>query len=214
MKIIRQGLYAKYGKRVLDVVFSVTGLLLLLPFFVLVAACIKFASRGPVFYCQMRVGKDGRQFRVVKFRSMDSFASEMPAGITISGDKRVTSVGRILRRYKIDELPQLWNVLCGEMSLVGPRPELAKYVEAYSPDQRLVLCVRPGITDPASLAYRHEEEILSRCENPEHVYLKQILPDKLARNLAYIQDISLQADLHIIFATIGRSFLSFDSAPQ
>jgi lipopolysaccharide/colanic/teichoic acid biosynthesis glycosyltransferase len=213
IETLPQGLYAKHGKRVLDFVSSAAALLLLLPLFALVAVCIKLTSRGPVFYRQMRLGRDG-QFPIVKFRSMDNLASEMPPGITVSGDKRITTVGRILRRYKIDELPQLWNVLRGDMSLVGPRPELPKYVEAYSPEQELVLCVRPGITDPASLAYRHEEDILSRCEDPEQVYRTQILPDKLARNLSYIRNISFWTDLHIIFATMGRSFLFVKSTPQ
>jgi len=167
-----------------------------------------------VAYRQTRVGKDGREFDILKFRSMDAIASDMPPGITVSGDRRITRVGRVLRRYKIDEFPQLCNVFRGDRSLVGPRPELPRYVEAYSPEQRLVLRVRPWITDPASLAYRHEEEILSRCEDPEQVYLKQILPDKLTRNLAYIQNISLLADLQIIFMTIGRSFLFVERAPH
>ena len=138
----------------------------------------------------------------------------MSPGITISGDKRISRVGGFLRRYKIDELPQLWNVLRGEMSLVGPRPELSKYVENYSPEQKRVLCVRPGITDPASLAYRKEEDILSRCEDPEWAYRTVILPDKLAQNLKYIQNISFRSDLRIIFATVSRSFLLVENSPR
>jgi lipopolysaccharide/colanic/teichoic acid biosynthesis glycosyltransferase len=203
----RQGFYPRCGKRMMDAVCSALGLLVLLPLFAVVALCIKATSRGAVFYRQMRIGRNGRPFRIVKFRSMDDLASRMPAGITVSGDKRVTKVGRILRRHKVDELPQLWNVLRGEMSLVGPRPELPKYVASYSPNQMSVLVVRPGITDPASLIYRHEEEILLRHENPEQVYRDRILPDKLARNLSYIQNISFRSDLRIILATIGRSFL-------
>jgi len=209
-----QGFYVKHGKRVLDCVSSATGLLLLLPVFALVAVSIKLTSRGPVFYRQMRVGKNGHPFSIVKFRSMNGAASEMSSGITVSGDKRITLVGRFLRRYKIDELPQLWNVFRGDMSLVGPRPELPKYVEDYSPEQKLVLSVRPGITDPASLAYRNEEEILSPCEDPERVYRMEILPDKLAKNLKYIRNISFRTDLHIIFATVSRSFLLVESSPQ
>jgi lipopolysaccharide/colanic/teichoic acid biosynthesis glycosyltransferase len=209
-----QGFYVKHGKRVLDCISSATGLLVLLPLFALVAVCIKLTSRGPVFYRQMRVGKDGHPFHIVKFRSMIGAASKMSPGITVSGDKRITRLGIIVRRYKVDELPQLWNVLRGDMSLVGPRPELPKYVEGYSPEQKLVLCVRPGITDPASLAYRHEEEILSRCEDPERVYRMEILPDKLAKNLEYIRNISFRTDLHIIFATVSRSFLLVESSPQ
>jgi len=203
----RQGFYTKWGKRTLDAVSSTVGLLVLLPLFAVVALCIKTTSRGAVFYRQIRIGRNGRPFRIVKFRSMDDVTSRTPGGITVSGDKRVTKVGRILRRHKVDELPQLWNVLRGEMSLVGPRPELPKYVASYSPNQTSVLLVRPGITDPASLIYRHEEEILLRHENPEQVYRDHILPDKLARNLAYMQNISFRSDLRIILATICRSFL-------
>jgi lipopolysaccharide/colanic/teichoic acid biosynthesis glycosyltransferase len=209
-----QGFYVKHGKRVLDCASSAMGMFLLLPVFVLVAASIKLTSRGPVFYRQMRVGKDGQPFHILKFRSMIVDAPQMSPGITVSGDNRITQVGRFLRRYKIDELPQLWNVLQGNMSLVGPRPELPKYVEDYSPEQKLVLCVRPGITDPASLAYRHEEEILSRCEDPERIYRTEILPDKLAQNLEYIRHISFQKDLRIILATVSHSFLRVESSPQ
>jgi lipopolysaccharide/colanic/teichoic acid biosynthesis glycosyltransferase len=207
-----QQFYVKHGKRVLDCISSTAGLLILLPLFALVAVCIKLTSCGPVFYRQLRVGKNGRPFQIVKFRSMHGVASEISPGITVSGDTRITRVGRLLRRYKIDELPQLWNVLRGDMSVVGPRPELPKYVESYSPEHRLVLCVRPGITDPASLAYRNEEEILSRCEDPEQVYRMEILPDKLAQNLEYIRNISFQTDLRIILATMTHSFLLVESS--
>jgi len=209
-----QGFYVKHGKRLFDFISSATGLLLLLPVFAVVAVSIKLTSRGSVFYRQMRVGKGGHPFDIVKFRSMNGAASEISAGITVSGDKRITPVGRFLRRYKIDELPQLWNICRGDMSFVGPRPELPKYVENYSPEQKLVLSVQPGITDPASLKYRHEEEILSRCEDPEHVYRMEILPDKLAQNLGYIQNISFRTDLRIIFATVSSSFLLVETSPQ
>jgi lipopolysaccharide/colanic/teichoic acid biosynthesis glycosyltransferase len=206
--MLPQGFYPKCGKRMLDVALSAVGLFLLLPIFALMSLCIKATSRGPVFYGQKRVGKDGHPFQLIKFRSMDVLGSGAAPGITVSGDKRVTPLGGILRRYKIDELPQLWNVLRGEMSLVGPRPELPKYTVGYSSEQNAVLSVRPGITCPASLAYRHEEEALSRSEDPEQFYLEVILPDKLARNVSYIRDISLQADLRILFATLVNSFLS------
>ena len=197
-----------------DFIFAAAGLIILTPLFVVVAISIKLTSRGPVFFRQMRVGKDGHGFEIVKFRSMAWIASAMPPGITVRGDNRITPLGNFLRRYKIDELPQLWNVFRGEMSFVGPRPELLKYVEDYSPEQRLVLSVRPGITDPASLRYRHEDEMLSRYENPEQAYRLLILPDKLAQNLRYIRDISFGSDLRIIFATVCRSFLhSASSAP-
>jgi len=210
---LKKGFYIRHGKRVFDFVFSAIGLLILSPLFVVVAMCIKFTSRGSVFFRQPRVGRGGQRFLIVKFRSMLQMASKMPPGITVSNDKRITRVGKILRRYKIDELPQLCNVLLGDMSFVGPRPELPEYVETYSVDQKLVFCVRPGITDPASLVYRNEEEILSESQDPEEIYRTEILPDKLARNLTYIQNISFWNDLHIIFATLGQLFLSVKENP-
>jgi len=211
---LRKGFYIRLGKRIFDVVFSVVGLLLLTPFFLVVALCIKLTSRGSVFFRQVRIGRDGYPFQIVKFRSMDEIASKMPPSVTVSSDARITRVGRILRRYKIDELPQLWNVALGDMSFVGPRPELPKYVEAYSTGQRQVLSVRPGITDPASLAYRHEEEILSDSQNAEEIYRTEILPDKLSRNLSYIKNISFWSDVHIILATLAHLFLFAKKNPM
>lgn len=199
--------YAKWGKRVLDVVTALLALLGLAPIFAIIACIIKLTSSGGPFYRQTRVGKGGRDFQILKFRSMTVGGASDSSKITVSGDSRVTAVGRILRRYKLDELPQFWNVLRGEMSLVGPRPELPFYVATYTSDQRQVLAVRPGITDPASLVYRHEEEILAQHRDPEQFYRAQILPNKLAYNLAYIQTISLKNDLHIIFETVVSSFL-------
>jgi lipopolysaccharide/colanic/teichoic acid biosynthesis glycosyltransferase len=184
------------------------GLLMLSPVFVIIACCIKLTTLGPVFYRQIRTGREGREFQILKFRSMIVDASKRGPGITVSGDNRVTQVGRFLRRYKLDELPQLWNVLWGDMSLVGPRPELPVYVAGYTPEQHVVLSARPGITDPASLAYRHEEELLSGHQNPEEFYRSQVLPDKLARNLSYIQSMSLKNDLRIILKTLASSFFS------
>jgi len=203
--------YAKWGKRLLDVVAASLGLLVLSPLFVILCCVIKVTSRGGPFYRQARIGKDGRRFLIVKFRSM-IVGHVNGLEITVSGDRRVTSVGRILRRYKLDELPQLWNVLRGDMSLVGPRPELPVYVAAYTEQQRQVLAVRPGVTDPASLAYRHEEAILAEHKDPEQFYRTQVLPDKLARNLAYVQAISLKNDLHVIFETVVSSFLASQKA--
>ena len=210
--ITSRGIYVRYGKRALDVFLSAIGLLMLSPGFVMIACCIKLATLGPVFYRQIRTGQEGRQFQILKFRSMIVDASKRGLGITVSGDNRVTHVGRFLRRYKLDELPQLWNVLCGDMSLVGPRPELPVYVAGYTLEQRVVLSARPGITDPASLAYRHEEELLSGHQNPEEFYRSEVLPDKLARNLSYIQTMSLKNDLRIILKSLANSF--FGSAVQ
>jgi lipopolysaccharide/colanic/teichoic acid biosynthesis glycosyltransferase len=200
-------IYPTYGKRALDVFASAIGLLILSPLLLAIACGIKLSTAGPVFFRQIRIGQDGRQFQILKFRSMVVDASKRGLGITVSGDSRVTRVGRFLRRYKLDELPQLWNVLCGDMSLVGPRPELPIYVAAYTPEQRLVLSARPGITDPASLAYRHEEELLAGQTNPEEFYRCQVLPDKLSRNVRYIRRISFKSDLRIILDTLASSFL-------
>jgi lipopolysaccharide/colanic/teichoic acid biosynthesis glycosyltransferase len=200
--------YAKYGKRSFDILSATAGLILLSPVFALVACCIKWTSPGPVFFRQMRVGKDGRPFQILKFRSMSAELSQTGLNITVAGDARVTCIGKFLRRHKLDEFPQLWTVLRGEMSLVGPRPELPIYVAEYAPEQRIVLSVKPGITDPASLAYRHEEEILRGHADPEHFYRTHILPDKLARNIMYLQNITLRSDLRIISNTILSSFLS------
>jgi lipopolysaccharide/colanic/teichoic acid biosynthesis glycosyltransferase len=202
-----KGFYANYVKRTLDILLATTGLILLSPAFGLIACCIKLTSRGPVLYRQVRIGKDRRPFQIVKFRSMVMQAAKRDLSITVAGDPRVTAIGKLLRVYKVDELPQLWNVIRGDMSLVGPRPELPLYVAEYTPDQRMVLSARPGITDSASLAYRHEEEILADQSDPEQFYRTQILPDKLARNIAYLQKITLRNDIRIILKTVSSCFM-------
>ena len=205
--VIAKGFYATYGKRALDILAATAGLILLTPVFMLVACCIKLTSRGSVFYRQVRIGQGGRPFQILKFRSMTMQISNADLGITVAGDSRVTPLGEFLRRYKVDELPQLWNVIRGDMSLVGPRPEVPVYIKEYTPEQRVVLSARPGITDPASLAYRHEEEILAGRDDPEKFYRTKILPDKLARNRAYLQKITARTDIRIILKTISSSFL-------
>jgi lipopolysaccharide/colanic/teichoic acid biosynthesis glycosyltransferase len=205
---ISKGIYVRYGKRTLDLFSSGIGLLVLSPVLAVIACYIKLTTRGPVVYRQTRIGQDGHSFHILKFRSMVVGASKMGLGITVSGDTRVTSVGRFLRRHKLDELPQLWNVFRGEMSIVGPRPELPCYVDGYTAEQRRVFSVRPGITDPASLAYWHEEGLLAGHPNPDEFYRSHLLPDKLARNLSYIQRISLKNDLRIILDTFVSSFVS------
>ncbi|SRR6266581_1251327 len=209
---VSRSIYATHGKCALDVFLSAIGLLILSPLLVIIACCIKLTTPGPALYRQIRIGQDGREFQILKFRSMVVDASKRGLRITVFGDSRVTRAGRFLRRYKLDELPQLWNVLRGDMSLVGPRPELPIYVAAYTPEQRFVLAARPGITDPASLAYRHEEELLAGHQNPEEFYRSQVLPDKLARNVSYIQTISLKGDLRIILETLVSAV--FISAEQ
>lgn len=192
-------------RRLLDIAASVAGLAVLGPLFVLIGLLIKLDSPGPVFYRAQRVGKDGIPFRLYKFRSMVANAERQGPGVTASGDKRITSIGRLLRRTKIDELPQLINVLAGDMSLVGPRPEDPCYVALYTPEQRCVLVVRPGITSAASLTYRHEEQLLSG-EDWETVYRLKVLPDKLAIDLAYLEHRTLGSDLKLILQTIASVF--------
>ena len=171
--------------RIFDLLAAFGGLLFLSPLFVLVAFAIKLDSRGPIFYRARRIGKDGIPFPLYKFRRMVSDADKQGPGITATGDSRITRVGRFLRRTKIDELPQLINVLSGDMSLVGPRPEDPRYVTLYTPEQRRVLAVRPGITSAASLAYRHEEQLLAGADW-ETVYREEVLPAKLAIDLEYL----------------------------
>lgn len=187
--------------RLLDLVASLVGLILLSPLFLLVAVLIKVDSPGPVLYRAQRVGRDGGLFRLYKFRSMIEDAARHGPGITSACDTRITRIGRLLRRTKIDELPQLLNVLKGEMSLVGPRPEDPRYVALYTPEQRRVLAVRPGITSPASLRYRNEEQLLSGPDW-EQVYVQQVMVHKLEIELDYLARRTLWSDLGIILQTL------------
>lgn len=198
--------YKRYGKRLVDAAASFAGLVLLSPVWLVVGVLIKCTSPGPIFFRQQRIGRHGKVFRILKFRSMAPDADKNGGAITAAGDARITRLGTLLRKFKIDELPQLWNVLTGEMSLVGPRPELPQYVSNYTPEQRLVLCVRPGITDMASIRYRCEEAILARHENPQQFYRNVVLPDKLRLNIQCIRSTSLSGDIKLIMQTL-QSFL-------
>lgn len=188
-------------KRAFDLVVSVIGLVLLSPLFLAIAAAIKLDSRGPVFYVAKRVGRSGERFGMLKFRSMVADADRRGPGITAAGDARITRIGVLLRRSKLDELPQLINVLRGEMSLVGPRPEDPRYVALYTPSQRRVLSVRPGVTSVASLAYKDEEARLTG-QDWERYYVQQIMPDKLELELAYLEVQTMWRDLGIILGTL------------
>lgn len=199
--------YTKMGKRMFDLAAAAIGLLLLSPVLVFLMALVKLTSPGPALYWQERVGRGGKVFRIAKLRSMFKDTDKDGPRITSSGDSRVTSLGSILRRFKIDELPQLWNVLKGEMSLVGPRPEVPHYVESYSATQRRVLTIRPGITDPASIAYRHEEELLGAQSDPDGYYRQVLLPAKLSRNLEYLDRISFSYDLSLLLRTTSSIFI-------
>ncbi len=190
--------------RILDFLLSFVGLILLLPFFILIALFIKLTSNGPVLYKQSRVGLNGREFKVFKFRTMRLDADKLGL-ITVGGrDPRITSVGFFLRKFKLDELPQLLNVLIGEMSMVGPRPEVKKYVDLYTAEQRVVLSIHPGITDWASINYRDENVILGKSSNPEKDYIEKVMPDKLRHNMIYINKYGVSEYLKIIFVTIRR----------
>jgi lipopolysaccharide/colanic/teichoic acid biosynthesis glycosyltransferase len=192
-------------RRLLDVLASLVGLLLLSPLFLLLAILIRLDSAGPIFYRAQRVGKDGVLFYLYKFRSMKDGADKQGPGITAAGDSRVTRIGRFLRRTKLDELPQLINVLKGEMSLVGPRPEDPRYVALYTPEQRRVLAVRPGITSAASLQYRHEEEMLSGMDW-ETIYCQEVMPAKIALDLAYLQMRTVWTDFRLVGKTVLAMF--------
>ena len=189
-------------KRAMDVVISGGALLVLWPVLLLVALLIKIDDPGPVFYRQVRVGKDGKEFRIFKFRTMVVDADKKGLAITVGRDNRITRMGRFLRKTKLDELAQLLNVFIGDMSFVGPRPEVPKYVNMYTPYQRQVLLVRPGITDYASIAYRNENDMLAGAEDPERMYIDVIMPDKIELNMKYLREISPIADIRLIFGTI------------
>ncbi len=191
-------------KRAFDITCSLIGIIILLPFFILISFLVIVDSRGGVFYKQVRVGKNNKDFFLLKFRTMQTDADKKGL-LTIGGrDSRVTRIGYYLRKYKLDELPQLFNVLFGSMSLVGPRPEVRKYVELYTQEQKQVLTVKPGITDFASIEYVNENEVLAKAANPEQTYISEIMPHKLLLNVKYIEQKSFTTDLIIIFKTMVK----------
>lgn len=190
-------------KRTFDILFSLAGIIFLSPILILISIIVKADSAGPVLYRQTRVGKNNIDFDLLKFRSM-KINSDKSGLLTVGGrDSRITTAGYYLRKYKLDELPQLINVLKGEMSFVGPRPEVRKYVELYNTQQKKILNVRPGITDTASIKYRDESEILAGQKDPEEFYIKYIMPEKIKMNLEYMNDRSMFKDVKIIFKTFG-----------
>lgn len=188
-------------KRLFDIIASGLGLLVLSPLFLILAIWIKLDSKGPVFYRQVRVGKDNKDFRIFKFRSMRE-GSDSGSLVTIGGrDPRITRSGYIIRKLKLDELPQLINVFVGDMSLVGPRPEVRHYVNYWTEDQMHVLDVRPGITDPASIKFRNENELMEQAEDPEDYYINVIMQEKLKLYLEYVNNHSFWGDIGLIFKT-------------
>lgn len=188
-------------KRLFDIGASLLILLIASPFLLLLALAIKLDSPGPVFYRQVRVGRYGKDFRIFKFRTMVQDADKKGLSLTTGHDPRITRVGRFIRKIRLDEFSQLLNVLKGEMSLVGPRPEVRRYVEAYAPEYWATLLVRPGITAPSSIIFRNEDEILSAGGDPEEIYIQQILPEKCRLNLEYLKNISVCRDIAVMFQT-------------
>jgi lipopolysaccharide/colanic/teichoic acid biosynthesis glycosyltransferase len=191
-------------KRGFDLLFSVVGLILFSPIFVFVAVLIKRRDGGALLYSQERIGMHGVPFRMHKFRTMIPGADKIGLKVTQANDERITPVGRFLRRHKLDEMPQLFNVLVGDMSLVGPRPEVADYVDGYTDDQRAVLEIRPGITDPATLAFRDEEGLLAGQEDVDRYYREVVVPKKIAMNLEYAARASLYSDILILLDTLKK----------
>jgi lipopolysaccharide/colanic/teichoic acid biosynthesis glycosyltransferase len=196
--------YISVTKRVFDLACSGLGLIVLAPIMLVVAGLICLDSPGPIFFQQERIGLRGRSFKIFKFRTMRVDADKLGGQLTVGRDPRITRVGRFLRKSKLDELPQLFNVWQGEMSLVGPRPEVPKYVALYTWEQRRVLEVRPGITDLASIEFRDENDLLENQADPEAFYIREIMPRKLALNLGYITQQGLTFDLLVILKTIWR----------
>ncbi|MDK0562104.1 sugar transferase [Clostridium perfringens] len=188
-----------------DLFFSLIGIIITIPIFILVSIMIKLTSKGPIIFKQERVGKNKKIFYIYKFRTMtdcDDRASDRQ--VTVINDQRITRIGRILRKYKIDELPQLYNVLKGDMSFVGPRPEVKKYVKFYEEEYDEILKIKPGITDLASIEYIDENTIISKYSDPEKVYIEEVLPKKLMLNKRYIEEMSIKNDILLILKTIKK----------
>ena len=190
-------------KRIFDIISSLFGLILLSPFMIIIAILIKLDSKGPIFFKQVRVTKNGREFKIFKYRTM-KIGSDKYSQITVGKDSRITKVGDFLRKYKLDEIPQLINVLIGDMSLVGPRPEVPKYVALYTEEQREILKVRAGITDYASIEFSNENDILANEADPEKAYIEKIMPRKIELNKKYLSEISVMTDIKIILLAIKK----------
>lgn len=190
-------------KRIFDITLSLFGLIILLPFMLIIAILIKFDSKGPIFFKQIRVTKGGREFKILKYRTM-RVGSDKYSQITVGKDERITKIGSFLRKYKLDEIPQLINVLIGDMSLVGPRPEVPKYVALYTDEQKEILKVRAGITDYASIKFSNENDLLALEEDSEKAYIEKIMPKKIELNKKYLSEISMLTDIKIILLTIKK----------
>ena len=190
-------------KRIFDITLSLFGLIILLPFMLIIAILIKFDSKGTVFFKQIRITKGGKEFKIFKYRTMKA-GSDKYSQITVGKDERITKIGSFLRKYKLDEIPQLINVLIGDMSLVGPRPEVPKYVALYTDEQKEILKVRAGITDYASIEFSDENDLLASEKNPEEAYIEKVMPKKIELNKKYLSEISVLTDIKIILLTIKK----------
>lgn len=202
-KLMRKKKPALFFKRCFDITVSFIGIIFLLLPFAVIAILIKATSEGPVFFRQTRVGKNGKEFRIYKFRTMVSDAEKKGLQITVGQDSRITGIGKVLRKTKADELPQLFNVFVGQMSFVGPRPEVPHYVEMYNDYQKNVLRLRPGITELASIVYRDENGLLAESEDPEKTYIEEIMPKKIELNMKYFQKMNVFYDIYLIFKTFA-----------
>lgn len=202
-KLMRKKKPALFFKRCFDITVSFIGIIVLLLPFAIIAILIKATSEGPVFFRQTRVGKNGKEFRIYKFRTMVSDAEKKGLQITVGQDSRITGIGKVLRKTKADELPQLFNVFVGQMSFVGPRPEVPHYVEMYNDYQKNVLRLRPGITELASIVYRDENGLLAESEDPEKTYIEEIMPKKIELNMKYFQKMNVFYDIYLIFKTFA-----------
>ena len=200
--IFKQTFYFKYGKRVFDMVWVTIGLVVLSPLFCVLAVLVKYSSPGSIFFVQERVGRDFKPFNMVKFRTMVMNTEVNHSLVTAANDARITPIGAWLRRYKLDELPQLFNVLKGDMSLVGPRPEVDRYIQQFKADYDVILKVRPGITDNAAIQFKNEETILQQYDDVQQGYIDDILPKKIKLYKAYIKNMTFCNDLYLIIKTI------------
>ena len=201
-------------KRTIDILAAALGLALGSPFLLIIGMAVRMSCGSPVFFCQTRVGREGRSFKLIKFRSMRLVAGTQNESFDAGSDSRVTPIGKTLRKWKLDELPQLWNVLKGDMSLVGPRPEVPKWVEAYPDRWARVLAVRPGITDPASIEFRNEENLLASTPDPEDYYRDVILPRKLDLYEEYVRTRTFWGDVGLLFGTVVAVFRAGDRAAK
>lgn len=195
-------IYKKFLKRIFDIIIAATFLLLFIPLMIIVSLLIKLEDGGEVFYKGLRIGRNGRPFHIIKFRTMVMDADKMGGSSTSNDDPRITRIGRVLRKYKLDELPQLINVLKGDMSIVGPRPEVEEYVRLFTEDEMKILSVRPGITDWASIWNPDEGKVLSKYDDPDRAYMEIIRPKKLELQKKYIDELSFISDVKIILLTI------------